>query len=167
MTALEAAIAANAADLLRFFQYRLADREQAADALGETLLIAWRRHRKLPADPTEARMWMFGIARNVLLHAQRGTARKLRLAAELRDAVAAAPFAEPASDLALALDVQSAVNELPTELGDLVRLVHWDGFSLAEAAQLQGIPASTARSRYAKARALLAEALDSVLHSLG
>lgn len=162
MTKLETAIAANAADVLRFFQYRLSDREQAADALGETLLIAWRKHRKLPDEAVAARMWLFGIARNVLLHAQRSAARKLRLAVELREAVAAAPVQEPTSDLAL--DVQAAVAALPAELAELVRLLHWDGFTLVEAAQLQRIPASTARSRYAKARTLLAEALDSVLH---
>jgi DNA-directed RNA polymerase specialized sigma24 family protein len=37
----------------------------------------------------------------------------------------------------------------------LVRLVHWEGFTLADAAQLINIPAATARGRYARARSLL------------
>jgi DNA-directed RNA polymerase specialized sigma24 family protein len=41
----------------------------------------------------------------------------------------------------------------------VVRLVHWDGFTLGEAAALEGIPASTARSRYARAKRELAVAL--------
>ena len=39
-------------------------------------------------------------------------------------------------------------------------LVHWDGFTLADAAGLLGLNASTARSRYAAARQTLKEALS-------
>ena len=44
---------------------------------------------------------------------------------------------------------------LPEPLRELVTLVHWDGFSVAEASRLTGAAASTGRTRYAKARALL------------
>ena len=58
------------------------------------------------------------------------------------------------------MDLVEAVEALPVELAELVRLVHWDGFSLTEAAELVGVGSSTARSRYARARELLREALD-------
>jgi RNA polymerase sigma-70 factor (ECF subfamily) len=51
--------------------------------------------------------------------------------------------------------ILEAVAALPDELAELVRLVHWDGFRLVEAAELIGISASTARGRYARARELL------------
>jgi RNA polymerase sigma-70 factor, ECF subfamily len=38
-------------------------------------------------------------------------------------------------------------------------LIHWDGFTIVEAAELLGLNASTARSRYAAARQILREAL--------
>ncbi|WP_415127831.1 sigma factor-like helix-turn-helix DNA-binding protein [Microbacterium sp.] len=41
------------------------------------------------------------------------------------------------------------------KLAELVTLVHWDGFTIAEAGLLQGVPASTARGRYQRARARL------------
>ena len=37
--------------------------------------------------------------------------------------------------------------------------MHWDGFSIAEAAEVLGINQSTARSRYAAARTTLKNAL--------
>ena len=38
-------------------------------------------------------------------------------------------------------------------------LIHWDGFSVAEAAEILGLNASTARGRYAAAREQLRQAL--------
>lgn len=109
-----------------------------------------------PQDSTAARMWMFGVAKNVLKHVERGNARRFRLASELRN-VAALQTAGTQSDEAI--DVRNAIACLSPKLTELIRLVHWDGFTLAEAATLQGIPASTARSRYAQARKILSARL--------
>ena len=38
-------------------------------------------------------------------------------------------------------------------------LIHWDGFTIVEAAEILGLNPSTARSRYAAARELLRDAL--------
>ena len=38
-------------------------------------------------------------------------------------------------------------------------LIHWDGLTITEAAELLGLNASTARSRYAAARTTLRQAL--------
>ena len=55
--------------------------------------------------------------------------------------------------------MRAAVAALPEEQRELVMLVHWDGFGIAEAATLLGVNPSTARGRYAAARARLARAL--------
>ena len=52
------------------------------------------------------------------------------------------------------------MNILPPELVELVRLIHWEGFTIAEASTLVDIPPSTARTRYAKARQLLKQELS-------
>lgn len=70
---------------------------------------------------------------------------------------AAAPGAPDAAE---AHAVRDAVRRLPADQRDLVVLVHWDGFTLAAAAELLGVNASTARGRYASARAALRRALD-------
>jgi len=153
---LHAAIAANARDLLAYLERRVEVREDAADLLGETMLVAWRRLGKLPEPPSEERMWLFGIARTTLLNYRRGRRRQLAIAETLRAelTIERAPEAE-----GLSLDIRRAIGQLPDDLAELVRLVHWDGFSLADAAELTGIPAATARTRYSRARARLRELL--------
>lgn len=140
-------LAANARDLLGYFERR-AEREDAADLVAETMLAAWRRVDDLPADDEGARRWLFGIARNVLLNSQRTTRRRSRLAARLRDVLASAPV--PAVDEST--EVRDAIGRLDPPLAEIVQLVHWEGLSLADAAEVLGIPSSTARSRYQRAK---------------
>jgi len=47
-------------------------------------------------------------------------------------------------------------------LKELVTLVHWEGLSIIDAGKVCGVSASTARSRYARARFLLRESLAEV-----
>lgn len=151
----EAAVAANLDDLLAYAERRAVDRGDAADALGDALEIVWRRRGKLPEDPLAARMYLFGVLRRVMLNTnrsrRRGTAAVQRLRVELE--------AEPSGDVEMRLDVAAAIAALPCEQAELVRLVHWDGFSIADAAELLGLNASTARGRYSTARAALQAAL--------
>ena len=54
------------------------------------------------------------------------------------------------------------MNGLPVDQREVVQLVHWEGFSLVEAARITGTSASTARSRYASAKCRLRTALTVV-----
>lgn len=56
--------------------------------------------------------------------------------------------------------MRDAVDRLEPDQAELVRLLHWDGLTLAEAARPLGVPASTASSRYQRARRELRAALD-------
>lgn len=141
-------------DLLRFLEYRLGS-DDAADALGEAMLAAWRRVADLPADDGEARLWLFGIARNTVLNAHRGRVRRRALAGQVRRHRPAAT--EPGADSGV--EVRDAVQRLDPDLAELIRLVHWDGFAVAEAARILGIPASTAASRYQRAKRTLRRVL--------
>lgn len=149
------ALRACADDLLRYFLGRL-DREDAADALAEVMTTAWRRVDALPEKPEEARMWLFGIARNVRLHAERSTVRRTKLATRLRDELIHRDA--PAADTGV--EIRDAIDRLDSNHAELIRLVHWDGFSIADAAEMMEIPSSTARSRYQKAKAALRAALS-------
>lgn len=152
-------IAANTADLLAFFERR-AEPVDAADLLSETMVAAWRRLPDLPDDDTEARMWLFGIARGVLANARRARVRRWKLAERLRDHLESRPTQHDEAD---AIDVRDAVRRLPDDLRDLIGLVHWEGFSLEEASKIIGIPSSTARGRYQSARRRLFEMLAPAL----
>ena len=103
-------------------------------------------------------MWLFGIARNVVLNHSRGERRRSRLAERLRESVGALP---PHNDAAAGLEVLDAIQRLDPDLAEVIRAVHWDGFSLAEISQYLGLPASTVRSRYHRAKRELATVLGS------
>ena len=143
-------------DLLAYFERRVRVREDAADLLGETMLQAWRRHDALPEEPTRRRMWLFTIAANVLANHHRSRRRRTALTDRLRDYLATAP---PEPDLAEVNAVRDAVLRLHDAHRELVMLIHWDGFTVVEAAELLGLNASTARGRYAAARQALKDAL--------
>jgi RNA polymerase sigma-70 factor (ECF subfamily) len=155
-SAVEWQLRANASDLLSFFRYRV-DADDAAELLSETMLVAWRKAAEMPNDDRLARMWLFGIAKFALSNSQRSARRRTRLAAKLREAVRTTDQLHPASDAGA--EIRDAVGRLPGELGELVRLIHWDGFTVKEAGQLMGLPDSTARNKYQAAKAQLRAAL--------
>lgn len=156
-SALEAHIRANEADLLRYFQRRLFNGADAAEAFGELLLTAWKLRRRIPDDPTQARMWLFVTARNVLRDARRTLARRSAAVDRLvRDMRTLAP---PEWDDA-AIEVRDALDRLSEDDAELVRLVYWDGLHSHEAAAVLGINPSTARSRLSRAKQQLRTALE-------
>ncbi|HEY9323310.1 MAG TPA: RNA polymerase sigma factor [Agromyces sp.] len=151
---LTAALTEASPDLLAYLQRRVGV-DDAPDLLGETMVVAWRRASDLPGDPERARMWLFGIARKTLLNHARGERRRWALADRIRSHTtdAAAPAADEGAE------VRDALDRLDTDLAELVRLVHWERLSLVQAAELLGIPDSTARTRYDRAKDQLRAAL--------
>jgi len=152
---MRSALRSASADLLRYFERRVRDLEDAADLLAETMLQAWRRRDVLPAEDERRRMWLFTIAAHVLANQRRAVRRRSALAEQLRSHLQQ----ESASDPAEATAVRDAVLRLHAAQRELVMLIHWDGFTIVEAAELLGLNPSTARSRYAAARERLSEAL--------
>ncbi|PJJ65380.1 RNA polymerase sigma factor [Compostimonas suwonensis] len=147
----------DAADILRYLERRLGA-EDAADALAEVMVAAWRRADAIPADPEQSRMWLFGIARNVLANTRRSEQRRGKLADRLRATLTAARAGGAPADEGL--EVRDAIGRLAPDQAELVRLIHWEGFAVAAAGEILGISASTARTRYQRARADLKQALS-------
>lgn len=86
---LTAVLDRDAADILRYLERRLGT-EDAADALAEVMLAAWRRAATVPASAEQARMWLFGIARNVVANTVRSEHRRWNLTERLRATLAVA-----------------------------------------------------------------------------
>lgn len=163
----ERLIVENSPDLLRYFLRRTAEREDAADLLHNTFLVIWRRRGALPSDDQKARMWFFGIARNVLRDGTRAHSRREALSDMLigeiqraEDSATGEDPAEAAERAVRASTVRAAIGALEDRSRELVILVHWDHFSLVDAAKQLRMNPSTARTRYARARARLAEHLQ-------
>jgi RNA polymerase sigma-70 factor (ECF subfamily) len=108
-------------------------------------------------EPEPARMWLFGVARNLLRNANRTGIRRQHLADSLRI------HAERtgATDSTEAIEMRDLIDRLDPGLAEVVTLVHWEGLSLTEIGQRLGVPASTVRGRYQRARQTLRAQLDS------
>ena len=142
-----------APDLLNYFARRVTPAADAADLLNDTLLVICRRAPHLPTDDRQARLWAFGVARKVLAGQRRSTRRRsalvTRLQEELEQTGGVGQQDRSVEHLHTAL---AALDPLDQEI---IRLVHWEGFSQAEVAQILHRPAGTIRSRYARARSAL------------
>jgi RNA polymerase sigma-70 factor (ECF subfamily) len=161
----ETVITTNADDLLRYFRRRVDEPEDAADLLGRTLLALWENARKVPAADEAARMWCFGIARNLLREHYRSATKRTSIANALRDYLSDSASVGESADTVLDSDLQAqsvrrAVRRLDERSRELVILIHWDGFSIAQAARLLSMNASTARTRYGRALHRLRNELD-------
>ncbi|SDF50796.1 RNA polymerase, sigma subunit, ECF family [Blastococcus aurantiacus] len=141
---------------------RTATREDALDVVAETFATAWRRRDDVPVDADQIRPWLFGIARRCLANTARGHRRAARLGERLADAFGETGACIP--DHAGSPDEDGRLHEalelLTPDDRELVTLVAWESLTPAEAAQVLGIPAGTARVRLHRARTRLRAALS-------
>jgi RNA polymerase sigma-70 factor (ECF subfamily) len=154
---IEASLREAAPDLLAYFERRVAPREDAADLLGELMLQAWRNARSAPAEEEQRRMWLYGVARNVLANHTRSVRRRTALVDRLRRHLS---VVGDTPDEAEGSAVRDLVQRLPDSQRELIALVHWDRLTIAQAAEVLGLNASTARGRYSAAREALRAAVD-------
>jgi RNA polymerase sigma-70 factor, ECF subfamily len=127
----------------------LGDREEAADAVQDALVSAFRAADRFRGD-SAVTTWLHRIVVNACLDRVRRRA--------VRPTVELPPYdiAGPEIDTDTVLDVQSALQQLPTEQRTAIVLVDMEGFSVADAADILGIPVGTVKSRCARGRARLA-----------
>lgn len=156
---IEALIAEVSPELLAYLTRRTQPVDDAADVLAETLFTVWKRRADIPPTRDRARAWMFVTARNHLSNHQRGQARRHALADQLRDNLAGYDEAAPTGDDQAEL-VREALGSLPPDDQELIGLIVWDGFGVAEAGAIMRLSASTARSRYQRAKARLVRTLE-------
>lgn len=151
--------------LLDYLAWRTDNIDDAADLLGDLMVVAWRRSASIPTDDMQARMWFFGVARNLLASHRRTTARRARLHRRIEESVLPTPTTASLSGLADhgSEDSRDRVREQVSRLDptdqEIISLYHWSGFSLKEIASLLSLRESTVRSRYHRAKASLREAL--------
>jgi RNA polymerase sigma-70 factor (ECF subfamily) len=142
--------------VLRYVVRRLDLREDAADLVAETFLIAWRRLDDVPENQTLP--WLYGVARRVLANHRRGETRRLGLADKLRDDLRATPAgSESSSELQYAAE---AFRQLSDADRELLSLVVWEGLDTAQLATTLGCSRGTAAVRLHRARRRLERLMD-------
>lgn len=138
--------------LLNYFARRTTTTDDAADLLGETLVVVGRRERTIPEDQVAARMWLYGVARKVLAGHHRSSRRRHALTERLSAELLTLPTPVANGEASTVRDLLSALPNIDQEL---IRLVYWDGFTIEEAATILSVRPGTARSRLSRARARL------------
>jgi RNA polymerase sigma-70 factor, ECF subfamily len=121
------------------------DRTSADDVVQETFIRAWRHLPKLRADDRPIRPWLFRVARNLLIDADRAARARPVVVQPLPDEEAGT---DSALDQVLDRDqVSAALQHLSPAHRAVLIEAFYNGGSLAAVARKLGIPHGTARSR--------------------
>ena len=146
-------------DLLRFVRRR-ADADRAEDIVADTFLVVWRRVGEVPSSAGDARAWIFGISRNILLNNGRGERRSGALGLRLADA---ADLLVSTADIDLAtrrIDIARAWRMLSETHQETLGLAVFEDLSGPQAAAVLGVSPVAYRLRLSRARRALRLLLD-------
>lgn len=143
-------------DLVGYFYRRNIPREDAVDLAGDTVLEMLRKPHRLPTDEIALRQYSFGVARHLLSWARRSRAREYTAIQDIKSALlASAGTALHEHDS----ELHTALQSLKARDRELLLLVAWEGFGVAEAGAIMGIQPAAARKRYSRVRLKLREIL--------
>lgn len=154
-----AAIAGHRSDILRFV-WKMVGRRAEAEDLTQTVLLEALRSVERYQGTAPLVAWMRGIAVNVV----RASIRRNRVHAPLDDDLLGTfpDRTDTESTVANRLELQrvaQALGTLPEEYREAVIAVCLEGMRYDEAAAALGVPIGTVRSRVARGRALLLDAV--------
>jgi RNA polymerase sigma-70 factor (ECF subfamily) len=141
--------------IYRLCRRMLGDEREARDRVQDTFVRAWERlvsYRGQSSIDT----WLHRVAVNVVLEHLRATKRD---ASRLIGADDDAFGARPDSPVDASMDLDAALDRLPSG-ARTVFVLHVEGYSHDEIAQMTGIAAGTARAQLWRARRALAKVLD-------
>jgi RNA polymerase sigma-70 factor (ECF subfamily) len=136
----------------------LGDPEEAADALQDAMISAFRRAGGFRGD-SAVTTWLHRIVVNACLDRLRRRASRPTVGGLDERAMAALSAGHPAPDAGTgadtALEVMAALRTLPPDQQAVLVLVDMLGYSVADAGDVLGIPPGTVKSRCARGRARL------------
>jgi RNA polymerase sigma-70 factor (ECF subfamily) len=146
-----------------YFLGKTSDPELALDLLQDTFIRVWRNLSTVADLPAERqRVWMFSVARNLVIDHYRAQATRVaaREALELATSDAEAPPADAqVTQLERLQAVHEAIRRLPDELRTVLVLQQVGERTSREIGEFLGRPAGTIRYQLAEARRRLARDL--------
>lgn len=147
------------ASIYRFFRGKVAPH---ADELTQQTFLACVEAKTRFRDGNSFRSYLFGIARNKLLHHFEGRGKSVRAGALSHMSIM--DLAPSPSGVVAELEdrarLLSALQCLPVDHQIVIELVYWEHMPLREVAEVVGAPEGTIKSRLHRARAQLHEELS-------
>jgi RNA polymerase sigma-70 factor, ECF subfamily len=139
----------------------LGDPEEAADALQDAMIAAFRRAASFRGD-SAVTTWLHRIVVNAALDRMRRRAARPTTSGqddEALDTLAVVaggqPLSDPSGTTDTAMDVMAALRQLVPDQRAALVLVDMLGYSIADAAEVLGVSEGTVKSRAARGRARL------------
>jgi RNA polymerase sigma-70 factor, ECF subfamily len=133
----------------------LSDPEEAADALQDAMISAFRRAESFRGD-SAVTTWLHRIVVNACLDRLRRKAARPAADERVLDSLAVAHSApDPSASSDTSLDVMSALRTLPPDQQAALVLVDMLGYPVADAADVLGVSQGTVKSRCSRGRARL------------
>lgn len=155
--------AASADDLIRFLQRRVAT-AHVEDVAAEAYLTVWRRIDELPHDLSDARAWVFGIARRCALNALRSSGRQDALAVRIADQPSLTIVTDTHA-IETRLDLAAAWRQLDPGDQEVLALTAFEDLTSSEAGAVLDISPAAYRVRLMRARRSLRALLDKEIPS--
>lgn len=134
----------------------LHDHGLAADATQHTFIKAWQAASTYDAD-RELAPWIYAIARRTAIDMYRKNSRSI--VSDEVDSTTPPPALDTIWEV---FEVRSALDRLPDEERQVIKLSHFDGLTHVEIAKHMGIPVGTVKSRSHRAHQRLLELLRHV-----
>lgn len=129
---------------------------RADDLAASTFTVAFERRDSFRLDASTARPWLFGIATNLLRNQRRAEKRSLEVlgSADRREG---SPAPDEPGDIAR---LGRLLREMDRAQRDVLLLYAWEDLTYEEIADALEVPVGTVRSRLARARSRLRDALN-------
>jgi RNA polymerase sigma-70 factor (ECF subfamily) len=132
----------------------LRDHGLASDSTQQTFIKAWQGAASYDIH-REFGPWIYAIARRTAIDIYRKQSRSL--VSDDVDSVDISPGLDAVWEM---FEVRSAVDQLPDDERQVMRLSHFEGLTHAQIAKHMGIPIGTVKSRSHRAHQRLIELLD-------
>ena len=131
----------------------LRDHGLAADATQQTFVKAWKSASTYDPD-REPGPWIYAIARRTAIDIYRKRQRSV-----VSDSVDRVDLPPSLDTIWEVFEVRAALDQLPDEEREVMRLSHFEGLTHTEIAEHMGIPVGTVKSRSHRAHRRLLELL--------
>ena len=147
-------------DLWRYVQRRSINDEEAHDTLSEVFLVAWRRLEDVPAGK-EARLWLFGVARNLVKTSWRKRKRSAALVDRVGNEMTTRSALDDKSDNSGVYKIVKALQFLSEKDQEILRLLAWEDLSHKEISMVLKCSENAVAIRVRRARVRLMKVLQS------